>query len=134
MAVLTGHAFTVTSAVFSPDGKHILTASGDKTARIWDLDAPETIAVLSGHTHIVFGAVYSSDGRRIAIASFDNTARVWDVETAKTIAVLHGHGGGSVLNAVFSPDASLVITSELPAHSRRAIPRASGACLRARRL
>src|SRR5215831_2935660 len=36
IAVLRGHASTVTSAAFSPDGSRIVTASDDQTARIWD--------------------------------------------------------------------------------------------------
>ena len=36
IAVLRGHDASVYSAAFSPDGSRIVTASGDKTARIWD--------------------------------------------------------------------------------------------------
>jgi WD40 repeat protein len=36
-AVLRGHDHAVVSAAFSPDGSRIVTASWDKTARIWDL-------------------------------------------------------------------------------------------------
>jgi WD40 repeat protein len=32
---LKGHTGSVSNAVFSPDGKHIVTASSDKTAIIW---------------------------------------------------------------------------------------------------
>jgi WD domain, G-beta repeat len=37
IAVLKGHTSDVNSAVFSGDGKRVVTASGDKTARIWDV-------------------------------------------------------------------------------------------------
>ncbi|MBK9938397.1 MAG: hypothetical protein IPP02_08430 [Chitinophagaceae bacterium] len=33
---LKGHAALVSSAFFSPDGKRIITASFDSTAKIWD--------------------------------------------------------------------------------------------------
>src|SRR5712692_7681740 len=35
LAVLQGHTDSVTSAVFSPDGQRVVTASADKTARVW---------------------------------------------------------------------------------------------------
>lgn len=36
-----GHTGMVFSVEFSPDGKMILTGSGDKTARLWDIIVPE---------------------------------------------------------------------------------------------
>ena len=39
----------VNSAAFSPDGSRIVTASEDKTARIWDAASAKEIAVLRGH-------------------------------------------------------------------------------------
>src|SRR6516164_3050939 len=46
---LGGHDYFVLSAAFSPDGSRIVTASGDKTARIWDAASAKEIAVLRGH-------------------------------------------------------------------------------------
>ncbi len=43
---LKGYARAVYSAAFSPDGKRIVTASWDKTARVWDV-FPDTQALIS---------------------------------------------------------------------------------------
>jgi hypothetical protein len=75
---LAGHDGLVWSAAFSPDGSRIVTASGDKTARIWDAASGREIAVLLGHDGGVTSAVFSPDGSRIVTASQDNTARIWD--------------------------------------------------------
>jgi len=38
------------AASFSPDSKRIVTASADKTARVWDAESGRTLATLTGHT------------------------------------------------------------------------------------
>jgi WD40 repeat protein len=75
--ILKGHTDSVISAVFAPDSGRILTASYDKTARLWDRDG-EPLAVLEGHTGAVNSAVFAPDGGRILTASKDNTARLWE--------------------------------------------------------
>jgi dipeptidyl aminopeptidase/acylaminoacyl peptidase len=69
----------VSSAAFSPDGQRIVTASADKTARIWDAATGKPIGELRGHDSAVRSAAFSPDGKRIVTASFDKTARIWDV-------------------------------------------------------
>jgi WD40 repeat protein len=78
IAVLRGHEWPVNSAAFSPDGSRIVTASDDKTVRIWDAATAKEIAVLRGHETIVRSAAFSPDGSRIVTASGDKTARIWD--------------------------------------------------------
>ena len=91
--VLAGHSDWVRSAAYSPDGKRIVTASEDKTARVWDASDGKPLAVLAGHTNYVWSAAYSPDGKRIVTASDDKTARVWDATDGKPLAVLEGHSG-----------------------------------------
>jgi WD40 repeat protein len=45
---LTGHCDVVHRVTFSPDGKYILTASGDKTARLWHTDYHDAIHHVCG--------------------------------------------------------------------------------------
>ena len=108
----------VVSATFSPDGKRVVTASWDGTARIWDAATGAQIAVLKDHDKdTLYGAAFSQDGRRIVTASIDKTARVWDVATLATIAVLKGHDG-PVYGATFSPDGTRVVTASADATAR----------------
>jgi WD40 repeat protein len=107
---LGGHDGTVFSAAFSPDASRIVTASYDKTARIWDAASAKEIAVLRGHDSAVTSAAFSPGGSRIVTASGDKTARIWDAASAKQIAVLHGHDD-SVSSAAFSPDGSRIVTA-----------------------
>jgi len=110
LAVLSDHDGPVIGAAFSPDGTRIVTASGDQTARVWDVATATQLAVLSGHTNGVYTASFSPDGQRIVTASRDRTARIWDATTGKALAVLTGHGA-DVYTAVFSPDGRHVLTA-----------------------
>jgi WD40 repeat protein len=107
---LGGHDDAVNSAAFSPDGSRIVTASDDKTARIWDVASAKEIAVLRGHDSRVNSAAFSPDGSRIVTASWDGTARIWDAAAAKEIVALRGHEN-SVLSAAFSPDGKRIVTT-----------------------
>jgi eukaryotic-like serine/threonine-protein kinase len=109
-AVLAGHGAIVTSAAYSPDGTRIVTASADKTARIWDARTGAELAVLSGHGDIILSAAYSPDGTRIVTASYDKTARIWDARTGAELAVLSGHGD-HVRSAAYSPDGTRIVTA-----------------------
>ena len=73
-----GHSAEVEGVAFSPDGKHIATASSDGTARVWDAATGHPVVTLKGHAAKVTCVAFSPDGTRIATASFDGTAKVWD--------------------------------------------------------
>jgi WD40 repeat protein len=68
----------VYSASFSADGSRIVTASQDRTAKVWDARTGTEALSLKGHTDAVISASFSADGTRIVTASQDRTARVWD--------------------------------------------------------
>jgi WD40 repeat protein len=104
------HGGPVYVASFSAYGKRIVTASQDKTARVWDAATGQLVATLSGHTGAVNDAAFSPDGTRVVTASQDNTARVWDAASGNLLATLTGHTA-EVRKANFSPDGTHVVTA-----------------------
>jgi tetratricopeptide (TPR) repeat protein len=79
------HEDEVWHAAFSPDGRCIVTASRDKTARVWDAATGQPVSPPMKHEGRVWHAAFSPDGRRSVTASEDKTARVWDAATDQPI-------------------------------------------------
>jgi WD40 repeat protein len=91
-AVFEGHGDRVNSVAFSPDGKHVASASGDETIRIWEATAGVPGKPLRGHDGPVFLAVFSPDGKKVLSAGTrDKTVRLWDLSTFKVKNVMEGH-------------------------------------------
>ena len=83
----------VRSASFSADGKRVVTASVDLTARVWDAETGKPVGEALKHDGPVFSASFSADGKRVVTASDDKTARVWDAETGKPVGEPLKHEG-----------------------------------------
>ena len=116
LAVLE-HDGAVVAASFSPDGSRIVTASDDKTARVWDARTGEPLAKPLQHQGWVAAASFSPDSSRIVTASLDKTARVWDARTGEPLARPLQHQG-PVSAASFSPDGSRIVTASLDKTAR----------------
>src|SRR5262249_56436300 len=63
LPTLAGHAGSVRGVAFSPDGKHLASASNDKTIKIWDAQAGQEERALSVHTRPVYGLAFTGAGK-----------------------------------------------------------------------
>jgi dynein assembly factor with WDR repeat domains 1 len=55
----------------------LLTASQDKTVKVWDTQSGKCLQTLENHTDEVFSALFNYDGDAIITASKDNTISIW---------------------------------------------------------
>jgi len=99
--------YSVNSAEFSPDGKQIVTASMDDTARVWDAQTGQQVGSPFKHDGNVFAAQFSPDGGRIVTLS-PWTPRVWDVQTGQVLSSLKDKVGTDSVQ--FSPEGIRIAT------------------------
>ena len=116
------HQDAVVDATFSPDGARILTASRDKTAKLWDEASGKLIASFDHQGSVLCGA-FSPDGTRILTTSVDRTAKLWEAASGKPIASFAHQDW--IWHGAFSPDGTRILTASAD-HSAKLWDGASG--------
>jgi WD40 repeat protein len=105
IATMKGHTEAVYSVAFTPDGKHVVSGSGDHTLKVWDSSTGKEIKSFggpTGHQNLVMSVSISPDGSLIASGGTDNTAKIWDFPGSAPLRTLAKSEGASVL--AVSPD------------------------------
>ena len=67
----------VRSIAISPDGQTLVSGSGDKTIKVWELATGQIVHTLIGHTGPVSSVVISPDGQTFVSGSKDYTIKIW---------------------------------------------------------
>lgn len=107
-----GHSKWVWSAVFSPDGRTVLSGSDDGKSKLWDVATGKEIRTYSpDFSHTVICVAFSPDGRMMLTGGSDGTTTLWDIDSAKVIHTFQTHNpyGISISSVAFSPDGRLIL-------------------------
>ena len=99
----------LTDAVFSPDGKTILTAGHDSTARLWDLEG-KLVFTLHHQKAGVFCVGFSPDGKMMASGGDDEIVKIWDSKSGKLLKELKCEN--DIQDIAFSPDNQYIVVAE----------------------
>ncbi|KAI9318662.1 WD40-repeat-containing domain protein [Dichotomocladium elegans] len=104
------HNLPVHVTKFSSDKTHILSASDDRTVRLWDIPSETSVNVFEDHEDYVRAGVVSDDNPNLILTgSYDQTVRLWDTRQNECVVTMqHGApvesilmypGGGAVVSA-----------------------------------
>jgi WD40 repeat protein len=110
---LNGHSRSITAMKFTPDGKRLVSSSGDRTCAQWDVAAgSELKPLVLKHPEYVSSLDISPDGALAITSCDDGAARVWRLADAQLVRTLPSPGGA--FNSVsFAPDGkSAILTSQ----------------------
>ncbi len=111
-----GHMAIVSSVVFTPDGKFVVSAGDDKVIRIWDWRAGKTVRILRGEARPgdegkIYAIALSPDGHWLAAGGWtsNNEIRLYDFNTGELRGLFKGHTN-VVHSLAFSPNSKRLIS------------------------
>jgi len=91
VAVFKAHTSAVRSVQFSRDGKSLLTASDDKSIKIWSAKKLKFQYSLLGHLNWVKSACFSPNSKLVLSGSDDKTIKLWDLNSKTCIKTFWDH-------------------------------------------
>jgi len=106
---IENHADWVLGIAFSPDAKQLLTCGRDKTAKVWDLAAKESLLTFPDHQNTVWGVAAKPDGKLAYSVGEDGQLRTWNA-TGEGKQVRAAGSGGPTFKVVLHPKLPLMAT------------------------
>lgn len=108
------HDMAVLSVDFDSSNQHILTASHDHTAKLYNISGGESTFTVNASKNAISRACFSHSSSRFAtVALWDDIARVWTINGSDVSLglLLLGHGHGGIIDVCWSSDDTSLLTS-----------------------
>lgn len=109
-ATLPVQTKAVFAIAFSPNGKHVATASAEGTVKVWDVRSGKEMLTFRGRSSVCLTLAYCPDGKKIASGSHDGTVRIWEADSGKELATLQGHTS-DVYHVAFGPGGRRLVST-----------------------
>jgi WD40 repeat protein len=117
----------VTKVAMSADGKVAVSASRDRTVKVWDLENRRERYTLSGHGGGVLDVAVNESGKMAVSASSDGTLKVWDLESGQERLTLEEHQR-DVVGVAVSADEKVAVSASFD-HTLKVWALEAGTCL-----
>lgn len=107
--IFEGHTGEIVMLAFSPNGRTLASAAGDREIRLWDVATGKEKKVLR-HPQRTSSLAFSPDGKRLVTGCWDDIVRVWNVEDGTEQLTLRGHQD-NVEAVIFHPSGKRVASA-----------------------
>ena len=110
-----GHTGPVLAVAFGPREELLVSASADRSLKVWSLTEQKLVRSLNNHTDPAFAVAVRPDSEeprlfQVASASADRTVRVWQPAIGRMMRIVRGHHG-DVFALAYSPDGRFIYSA-----------------------